>query len=244
MDVPESVPLSLGGGSVVSEKDTLTPRRPAEGAATNQAFQAVPRAGADLGEAYGGLSGGNAAATIAIVEERNRLTEENESFRTHLKHFKSLDLALAELTETLLSKLRSNEIRSSGASSAVKSSPRIGISSPSRTLFAESSSPHTKQRQFEKVALEHSSWTMLPQIRLLCLPLYECIQKLFQDFHAKEAEIVELNMSISALQKSVESHLKEKFDITEKFDTCEDKNALQMKSLKNEIERAEGDSPH
>lgn len=61
-------------------------------------------------------------------------------------------------------------------------------------------------------------WVMLPQIRQLCLPLYECIQKLFQDFHAKEVESTELLASLESIHKSFDVLVKEKTALVEQRD--------------------------
>jgi chromosome segregation ATPase len=180
---------------------------------------------------------------VAIVEDRNRLSKEVDELRSDLAYFKTLELTLADLNEVLLSKLRSNEIKSSGSStiiskfnkSASLSPTKSNISSPGGSIY---------RREVAASSQEHAVWTMLPQIRQLCLPLYECIQKLFQDFHTKELETVELLATVDSLQRNVsgltqrladeiEDHREEK----QKFVKLKDDMNVEIEKLEVESSR-------
>ena len=84
------------------------------------------------------------AATIAIVEERNQLVEEVEMLKSDLLNFKTIEQVLGELTEVLLSKLRSNEIKSTGSHASGYFSNSIrgtSVPSPNKHLFSNTGGP-------------------------------------------------------------------------------------------------------
>ena len=153
------------------------------------------------------------AATISVVEERNALLKENEYLKSELASYKSLETSLGELTEVLLSKLRANEIKSSG-SLGFSNSQNLGgrtpggmTPSPTRYLFPEKgylTSPPPKESSVSAIpSQEHAVWVTLPQIRQLSLPLYECIQKLFQDYHAQFLRTSQQDATIASMEEKV-----------------------------------------
>ena len=183
---------------------------------------------------------------INLIEERNKLFEENEKLKSEISYFKTLDQVLGELNETLLSKLRSNEIRSSGSLNSLSSPSNqiksLHASSPlSKSLNMDSNSFMPPSSFFKKPkhnissSQEHSSWIMLPQIRQLCLPLYECIQKLFHDFYLREIEQAEFISSIERLEKSNESLRSEKLQFYENLRENQENSGKMIQTLKNDI---------
>ena len=189
------------------------------------------------------------ANTIAIVEERNQLAQEIEKLKLDLLNFKTIEQVLGELTEVLLAKLRSNEIKSTGSHAFGYMTSNSRITSPSlhtprkHTSLDDyrSSSPHKSNvghtgQNVVSSSQEHAVWAMLPQIRQLSLPLYECIQKLFLDYHTKELEVVEVNASVSSLERRLSEMEEEKVG----FMSRERCAAQEAEAMQMEINKGKG----